>query len=374
MIKFNIPFIAGTELDYINDVISSKAFQGNGKYSKKTSELLSTYSASKKVFLTSSGTQALEMAALLCNIKKDDEVIMPSFTFSSTANAFILRGAKIKFIDVDPKTMNWDENLIEDAITPKTKVLVPVHYAGVACDMDKVNKIASNNNLMVVEDAAQCILSSYKNAPLGSLSDFGIYSFHETKNIQCGEGGSIFINKEEFWDISEISVEKGTNRTKFLNGEIDKYTWVNIGSSFLMNEVTAAFLYGQLIDAKAVINKRISLWNRYHEFFENNEFVEIQEIPNYAKHNGHIFYIKLRDSNVRNKLMLFLRECGIDARTHFIPLHSSPFGKSKCEFIGLDKYTTLDSNRLLRLPLHYYLTINDVDNVTEKIEKFFKEQ
>lgn len=373
MIKFNIPYLSGRESEFIKDVIENNSFQGDGPFSKRVESVLAQKFAYKKNFLTSSGSQALEMAGLLCNVRKGDEVIMPSYTFSSTANAFILRGAKVKFIDVNPDTMNWDENLLDNAITANTKALVPVHYAGVSCNMEKVMRIAKDNNLLVVEDAAQCIFSFFKDKALGSIGDFGILSFHETKNIQCGEGGAISINNPEFHRISDIIVEKGTNRKEFLNGEVDRYTWVNQGSSYLVNEMTSAFLFAQLMDVEKVIERRLLLWNRYYDMLRENENLELQRIPSYAKHNGHIFYIKVKNKEIRNRLMLYLKQKGIDSRTHFVPLHSSPFGLKNSEFIGEDKYTTTGYDRLLRLPMHFYLSTADVDHVVSSINSFFKE-
>ena len=373
MIKFNIPYLSGRESEFIKDVIENNSFQGDGPFSKRVESVLAQKFAYKKNFLTSSGTQALEMAGLLCNVRKGDEVIMPSYTFSSTANAFILRGAKVKFIDVNPDTMNWDENLLDNAITANTKALVPVHYAGVSCNMEKVMRIAKDNNLLVVEDAAQCIFSFFKDKALGSIGDFGILSFHETKNIQCGEGGAISINNPEFHRISDIIVEKGTNRKEFLNGEVDRYTWVNQGSSYLVNEMTSAFLFAQLMDVEKVVDRRLLLWNRYYDMLRENENLELQRIPSYAKHNGHIFYIKVKNKEIRNRLMLYLKQKGIDSRTHFVPLHSSPFGLKNSEFIGEDKYTTTGYDRLLRLPMHFYLSAADVDHVVSGINSFFKE-
>lgn len=373
MIKFNIPYLSGRESEFIKDVIENNSFQGDGPFTKRVESVLAQKFAYKKNFLTSSGTQALEMAGLLCNVRKGDEVIMPSYTFSSTANAFILRGAKVKFIDVNPDTMNWDENLLDNAITANTKALVPVHYAGVSCNMEKVMSIAKDNNLLVVEDAAQCIFSFFKDKALGSIGDFGILSFHETKNIQCGEGGAISINNPEFHRISDIIVEKGTNRKEFLNGEVDRYTWVNQGSSYLVNEMTSAFLFAQLMDVEKVVDRRLLLWNRYYDMLRENENLELQRIPSYAKHNGHIFYIKVKNKEIRNRLMLYLKQKGIDSRTHFVPLHSSPFGLKNSEFIGEDKYTTTGYDRLLRLPMHFYLSTADVDHVVSGINSFFKE-
>ena len=372
MINFNIPYLSESELVNINETVKKLHFQGNGEFSKKAENYLSNLTGTTKIFLNASGTQALEMSGLLMGIQKDDEIIMPSYTFSSTANAFIMRGARIKFIDIHPEDMNMDENQIEDAITTKTKAIVPVHYGGVSCNMDKLMRIAHEFDLKVIEDSAQCINSYYKDKHLGTIGDVGIFSFHETKNIQCGEGGATLINNKAYYDKSEILIEKGTNRTRFVNGEIDHYTWVDIGSSFLVNEITAAFLYSQLKDIDKVTKKRIDLWNYYYNAFSNIQELELAKIPDYAKPNGHIFYIKTKDNKTREKLRLYLKKKGVDARTHFIPLHSSPYGLGHTQFIGEDKYTTAESNKLLRLPMHYFLEYSDIDYIKKVIIDFFK--
>ncbi len=373
MIDFNVPFLSGREMVYIQEVINSKKFAGDGQFNKKDENLLSDLTGARKTSLTSSGTQALEMAALLLGIERGDEVIMPSFTFSSTANAFLLMGAKIKFIDIKPDTMNMDEDLIEDAITDRTRAIVPVHYAGIACDMDKINKIANNHGIDVFEDAAQCIQSYYRGRALGTLGNLGIYSFHETKNIQCGEGGAIILNDLKYAERSNILMEKGTNRIKFINGEIDHYTWVDVGSSYLMNEISAGFLYAQLQEVRRVTKRRRELWNLCLESLRDIDGVELPFVPRYAEGNGHIFFIKLKDDIVSKQLRLFLKDKGIDARTHFVPLHSSPYGKDKTEFVGHDNYTTNESKRLLRLPMHYYLSDDDVKSVCSKIREFMRD-
>ncbi len=372
MIDFNVPYLSQNEMKDIRKVIGNRKFQGNGPFSKKTEKYLSGLTGSSKILLTSSGTQALDMSALLIDIKRNDEVVMPSYTFSSTANAFILRGAKIKFIDVHPGTMNMNENLIEDAITDKTKAIVPVHYAGVSCDMDKVNSIARAYQLKVIEDAAQGISAYYKERSLGSIGDAGIYSFHETKNIHCGEGGAILINNKDYYDKSDVIMEKGTNRAKFIRREINHYNWVALGSSFLVNEITAAFLYSQLGDVNKVTKKRLNLWNYYYDNLKEIEGIDLPYVPPYSKHNAHIFYIKTKNKEIREKLRLFLWRNGIDSRTHFIPLHSSPYGLKNTKFIGKDEYTTQEANRLLRLPMHYYLTNADIDYIIKIIADFYK--
>ncbi len=372
MIEFNAPYLTGNESKYIDDVLKNKRFQGNGPYTRKSITTIQKELNSDIIYLTPSGTSALEFAALLSNLNKGDEVIMPSFTFSSTANAFVLRGCKIKFIDIRPDTLNIDENLIEEAITDKTKVIVPVHYAGVSAEMDKIMEIAKKYNLMVVEDAAQGYLSKYKDRNLGTIGDVGCFSFHETKNIQCGEGGAIIINNKNLKESADEIQEKGTNRTKFLNGDVDKYTWVNIGSSYLMPEINAAFLYAQLNQGKEIIAKRLSIWDGYYNGLKNIEGLQLPFIPKYCQHNAHIFYLRLKDLESRNKLMSYLYKNGIKTTTHYVPLHSSPYGKNVGEFVGEDKYTTSVYNTLLRLPLYPDLPEAKVNYIGSKIVDFFQ--
>ena len=374
MIKFNMPSITGNELKKIEEVLKNDRYSGDGPYSKLSSDLIQQFTNSEKAYLVPSGTHALEMAAILSEVKTSDEVIMPSFTFSSTANAFLLRGAKIKFVDIRSDTLNINEELIEDAITEKTKVIVPVHYAGVSCEMDKIMKIASDHGITVVEDAAQCILASYKGRPLGSIGDFGCLSFHETKNIHCGEGGSLLLNNLNYMARSDIVMEKGTDRKKFIRGEVDKYTWQDIGSSFLMNEITAAFLYDQLLNVKEIIKERMALWNLYFETLDNLEGVDLPTIPTQCKHNGHIFHIRLKDALTRDKLQKYLNEKGVQTATHYVPLHSSPFGSKVTTFVGDDIYTTRESSRLLRLPLHNRLTKTDIIYVSNMIKSFLSSE
>lgn len=371
MIEFNVPFLTGNELKYIDNVLRNKKFQGNGPYSKKAIEFIKNQIKSNIAYLTPSGTSSLEFAALLSNLEKGDEVIMPGYTFSSTANSFVLRGCKVKFIDIRPDTLNIDENLIEDAITEKTKVIVPVHYAGVSAEMDKIMQLARKYDLKVVEDAAQGYLSTYKNRYLGTIGDIGCFSFHETKNIQCGEGGAIIINDENLKESAEEIQEKGTNRTRFINGEIDKYTWVNIGSSYLMPEINAAFLYSQLEKGRDIINKRLSIWNKYYTELKNIKDLQLPFVPDYCQHNAHIFYIKLKNIDIRNKLMSYLYKNGIKTVTHYVPLHSSPYGREVGEFIGEDKYTTLVYHTMLRLPIYPDLSDKNVNYIIAKITEFF---
>ena len=372
MIKFNEPLLVGNELKGIEEVIKNNRFSGDGPYSRLASDLIQKITGSEKAYLLPSGTHALEMSALLSEIMPGDEVIMPSFTFSSTANAFLLRGAKIKFVDVRPDTLNINEKLIEDAITEKTKVIVPVHYAGVSCEMDKIMKISKEYGIIVVEDAAQGIFASYNGKPLGSIGDFGCLSFHETKNIQCGEGGSLLLNDPNYLSRADIIMEKGTDRKKFMRGEVDKYTWQDSGSSFLMNEITASFLYSQLLDGEKVIKDRINLWNLYFRNLTDLNGIDLPSIPTHCQHNGHIFHIRLKDSKTRDRLQKYLYDKGIQTATHYVPLHSSPYGSKVSAFRGEDRFTTRESSRLLRLPLHNRLSEIDVTYVTDHIKFFMK--
>jgi len=374
-IPFNKPVVFGNEIQNLKKTIENIKFSGDGEFSKKCHEWFKESFDCQKALLTTSCSHALDMSAILSTIKPGDEVIMPSFTFVSTANSFALRGAKIVFVDIRPDTMNIDENLIESAINENTKVIVPVHYAGVSCEMKTIMNVAKKNNLFVVEDAAQGILSKYKDKYLGTIGDVGCISFHETKNIQCGEGGAILINNEVLIERAEIIREKGTNRSKFFRGEIDKYTWVDIGSSFLLSEFNAAFLYAQLMAAEKIIGRRITIYNRYKKNLKNlieKGIVEVQNIPKECLHNGHIFYIKVKNLKERTKLVEFLKKEQIYAIFHYIPLHSSKAGKKFGEFFGEDIYTTKESERLLRLPLFFAMTNDEVDYVSQKIIDFYK--
>ncbi|MCL4480545.1 MAG: dTDP-4-amino-4,6-dideoxygalactose transaminase [Candidatus Thermoplasmatota archaeon] len=372
MIKFNEPTVTGEEIKNINDVIERAKFSGDGYYSQKSSDLMKKLTGSAGVYLVPSGTHALEMATLLSDIRKGDEIIMPSFTFSSTANAFILRGAKIRFIDIRPDTLNMNEELIEDAVTERTKAIVPVHYAGVSCEMDKIINLAKSYGLLVIEDAAQGILASFNGKPLGSIGDFGCLSFHETKNAQCGEGGALLVNDNKNISFADILMEKGTDRKQYIRGEIDKYTWRNIGSSFLINELTAAFLYAQLSNIHEIIKHRLQLWNMYLENLSDVDGLVAPKVPSNCQHNGHIFHIRLKDSVTRNKLQKYLSEKGIQTATHYVPLHSSPYGSKIATFVGEDQFTTVESSRLLRLPLHNKLNEQDIIHISGKIKDFVK--
>lgn len=374
MISFNVPPYIGKEDKYIKQAIDSRKICGDGQFTKKCNEKFEEITGAKKVLMTTSGTSALEMAALLADIKPGDEVIMPSYTFVSTANAFVLRGATIVFVDIRPDTMNIDENLIEDAITEKTKAIVPVHYGGVACEMDTICDIAKRHNLVVVEDAAQGVMSFYKGRALGSIGDFGCYSFHETKNYSMGEGGAVLVNHEKNVERAEIIREKGTNRTKFFRGQIDKYTWVDLGSSYLQSELNCAYLYAQIENPDIINNDRLKSWNTYYELFtplKEKDCIDLPIVPEGCVHNAHMFYIKTKDLEERSKLIAFLKENGIGAVFHYIPLHSSPAGQQFGRFHGEDKYTTKESERLLRLPMYYGLEEKDIEYAVSKIKEFY---
>jgi len=374
-ILFNRPPYTGKEITHIKTAIENGKICGDGVFTKKSSEWLAEKFNAKKALLTSSCTHALEMAAILCCIKPGDEVIMPSYTFSSTANAFILRGAEIVFIDIRPDTMNIDESLIERAITPKSKAIVPVHYAGIGCEMDKIGQIASAHNLYVIEDAAQGVMSRYKGVSLGTIGDFGCYSFHETKNYSMGEGGALLIQDERYIEDAEIIREKGTNRSRFWRGQIDKYTWVDMGSSFLPSELNAAYLWAQLEQADEINNARLSVYNRYMEGFRSladTGKIELPCVPGHCTHNAHMFYIKTKDLDQRTKLIEHMKSKQILTVFHYIPLHSSPAGKRYSRFNGKDQYTTAESERLLRLPMYYSLTDDEVDYVIEAVWDFYK--
>ena len=375
MIPFNVPPYIGKEDKYIKQAIDSRKICGDGQFTKKCNEKFEEITGAKKVLMTTSGTSALEMAALLADIKPGDEVIMPSYTFVSTANAFVLRGATIVFVDIRPDTMNIDENLIEDAITEKTKAIVPVHYGGVACEMDTICDVAKRHNLVVVEDAAQGVMSFYKGRALGSIGDFGCYSFHETKNYSMGEGGAVLVNHEKNVERAEIIREKGTNRTKFFRGQVDKYTWIDLGSSYLQSELNCAYLYAQIENPDIINNDRLQSWNTYYELLtplKEKGCIDLPVVPEGCVHNAHMFYIKTKDLEERSKLIAFLKENGIGAVFHYIPLHSSPAGQQFGRFHGEDKYTTKESERLLRLPMYYGLEKKDIEYVVSKIKEFYE--
>jgi dTDP-4-amino-4,6-dideoxygalactose transaminase len=374
-IPFNSPYLTGKEQDHLGALISGAGkFSGDGTYTKKCTRWFIDNIQVAKVLFTPSCTHALEMAAMLLDIREGDEVILPSFTFVSTANAFALRGARLKFVDIRPDTLNIDEKLIEQAITSKTKAIVLVHYAGVSCEMDAILNIARKYGLHVVEDAAQALGSTYKGQHCGTFGNFGTISFHETKNIHCGEGGCLYVNDEKHLINSEIIREKGTNRAQFLRGHVDKYTWRSIGSSYLLSEINTAFLLPQLESLHTVTEKRLNLWGEYYSAFEALEKrvkVFRPTIPTNCQHNGHIFYLITEDSAIRNDLLGFLNDKNIGATFHYIPLHSTETGKKYGEFVGDDNVTTDRSERLVRLPLHYGMNTSDIARIVEMVEDFY---
>lgn len=373
MIPFNVPLITGKELFYIKRLLKGRNFCGDGVFTDRCNKWLENNTKAKRALLTTSCTHALEMAAILANIGRNDEVIMPSYAFVSTANAFVLRGAKIIFVDIRPDTMNIDETKIEKAVTKRSKAIVVVHYAGVSCDMDAIMNIAAKFDLLVIEDAAQGVMASYKGRALGSIGHIGCYSFHETKNYHCGEGGAILLNDNRFIERSEIIREKGTNRKQFLRGKVCKYTWVDIGSSYLPSELNAVFLFTSLKIAKKIRDKRLKLWKRYFNRLKDlgkNKSLELPKIPDQCMHNAHTFYLKLKDAKQRQYMIDMLKKNGIQAVFHYVPLHTSLAGKKFGRFSGKDVYTTKESERILRLPLYYDLKISDVDYITGRIRKF----
>ena len=375
MISFNIPPCTGDEIKYVKEAIDAHKICGDGIFTKKCNQWLEERFNAQKVLLTTSGTTALDMAAILCEFNEGDEVILPSFTFSSTATSAVLGGAKLVFVDIRPDTMNIDETKIESAITDQTKAIIVVHYAGVPCEMDTIMDIAEKYNLIVIEDAAQGVMSSYKGKPLGTIGDFGCYSFHETKNYSMGEGGAIVVNNPKYNDRAEIIREKGTNRSRFLRGQIDKYTWVDFGDSFLPSELNAAYLWGQLIHADEINNDRLATWNAYYDAFkplEEEGLCELPVIPNGCIHNAHMFYLKLKDLKQRTEFIQYLKEHNVLSVFHYMPLHSAPAGLKFGRFHGVDEYTTKDSNRLTRLPLYYGMTKEDRETVIQTVREFFK--
>ncbi len=373
MINFNEAPFLGNEFDYIKDAIDSKHISGDGKYTKLCNGLLENATTSKKALLTLSCTAALEMSALLLDIKEGDEVICPSYTFVTTASAFALRGAKLVFVDIKPDTCNLDESKIEAAITKKTKAIVPVHYAGVPCDMDKIMAIAKEHNLAVVEDAAQAVGSTYKGKPCGSIASLGCFSFHETKNISSGEGGALLINDEKFIEPAEIIREKGTNRSKFFRGQVDKYTWVELGSSYLPSDMIAAYLYPQLQQMQSINDRRLNIWQKYYDAFKqfaDDGKIQLPFIPDYCTHNAHMFYIRLKDLPTRSAFIKHLKDNDIMSVFHYIPLHSSPAGLRYGRTSGDMANTNKISETLVRLPLYYGLDDNTQEYIIEKATEF----
>lgn len=377
MINFNVPPYVGSELGYVKQAVENHKICGDGPFTKRCNAWLEERFDAQKVLLTTSGTTALEMAALLCGIEPGDEVILPSFTFSSTATAFVLAGAKLVFVDVRPDTMNIDETKIEAAITGKTRAICVMHYAGVACEMDTIMDIAARHGLKVVEDAAQGVMSTYKGRALGIIGDFGCYSFHETKNYSMGEGGALLIRDAAYNEKAEILREKGTDRAKFFRGQVDKYTWVDYGSSYLPSELNAAYLWGQLEAADRINNDRLASWNAYYEAFEaplaQRGLIELPAIPDGCVHNAHMFWLKCHDLAQRTEFIRFLKGAGIQAVFHYVPLHSAPAGVRFGRFSGQDLYTTTESEQLVRLPLYYGLTQQDRQTVIEMVLKFFQQ-
>ena len=373
-ISFNRPPFVGKETEYIKEAVEKNGMIcGDGPFTKKCSQWMKERFQTKNVLLTTSCTHALEMAAFLADIQPGDEVIMPSYTYVSTADAFVLRGATCVFVDIRPDTMNIDETKIEEAITEKTKAIVPVHYAGVSCAMDEIMAIAKKYNLKVVEDAAQGVNAFYKGKALGTIGDFGCYSFHETKNYSMGEGGAILFQDDRYLEPAEILREKGTNRSQYFRGQIDKYTWVGYGSSYLPSDMNAAYLWAQLEEADKINDKRLSIWNFYHEELkelEDKGVLERPYIPEYATHNAHMYYIKVKDLRVRTKLLAYLKERGILSVFHYVPLHSATAGKKFGRFHGEDVYTTKESERLCRLPMYYSLSLEEAAEVVKALKEF----
>lgn len=374
MIRFNVPPYTGREMENMKKAVESMHICGDGEFTKKCSTYLEKITGTAKCLLTTSCTHALEMAAILCDLKEGDEVILPSYTFVSTADAFVLRGAKAVFVDIRPDTMNIDETLIEDAITDKTRAIFVVHYAGVACEMDTIMDIADRHHLKVVEDAAQAIMCTYKGKPLGTIGDFGCYSFHETKNFSMGEGGALLIRDLEYVEKAEIIREKGTDRSKYFRGQVDKYRWMNFGSSYLPSDMNAAYLYTQLEMADEINDTRLARWQQYYELLTplaKAGKIELPVIPENCVHNGHMFYIKTKDMEERTRLIDFLKKNEILSVFHYVPLHSAPAGIKFGRFHGEDKYTTKESERLLRLPMFYQLTKEQVEYIADKVKEFY---
>lgn len=377
MIPFNIAPFTGRETEYIKQAVEAQHICGDGQFTKQCSQFLQQRFNVQKALLTVSGTAALEMAAQLCCLHPGDEVILPSYTFSSTANAFVQAGAKLVFVDVRPDTMNLDETKIEAAITNRTRVICAVHYAGVACEMDTIMEIAARHHLLVVEDAAQAVMSSYKGRALGTIGDFGCLSFHETKNYSMGEGGALLLRDEKYNEPAEILREKGTNRSKFFRGQVDKYTWVGYGSSYLPSDMNAAYLWAQLEVADKINEDRLATWNAYHAAFvplQQQGLITLPVVPQECVHNAHMYYVKLKNLQQRQQFIAFLHAHGVQSVFHYIPLHSAPAGEQFGRFDGTDVYTTAESERLARLPLYYGLTKSDRDTVIRAVYDFFAQQ
>lgn len=375
MIPFNVPPCVGNEIEYVQQAIDSRKICGDGRFTHQCNEWMEHRFQAQKVLLTTSGTTALDMAALLSDFKPGDEVILPSFTFSSTATSAILAGARLVFVDIRPDTMNMDEKKIRHAITDRTTAIIAVHYAGVACDMETILTIAREYGLKVIEDAAQGVMSRYKGRSLGTIGDFGCYSFHETKNYSMGEGGALVVNRAEYNERAEILREKGTNRAKFFRGQVDKYTWVDFGDSYLPSELNAAYLWAQLENADDINQYRLACWNTYYDAFaslQEEGRIRLPFIPEECEHNAHMFYIKTKDLQERTALISFLKSHDILAVFHYVPLHSAPAGLKYGRFDGVDEYTTKESERLVRLPMYYGLTQEDQNQVIDAIQEFYR--
>lgn len=375
MINFNVPPFTGREMDYIRQAVENQKICGDGEFTQKCNEWIEKKTGTTKCLLTTSCTHATELTALLADIKEGDEVIMPSYTFVSTADAFVLRGAKVVFVDIRPDTMNIDEKLIEEAVTERTRAIVPVHYAGVACEMDTIMDIAKHHNLLVIEDAAQGIMASYKGKALGAIGDMGCFSFHETKNFSMGEGGALLLQDEKYIENAEIFREKGTDRSKYYRGQVDKYRWMNYGSSYLPSDMNAAYLWAQLELAEEITNARLARWNQYNELLQplqERGILELPTIPEGCVHNAHMYYAKAKDLKERTELIDFLKEkSGVHAVFHYVPLHSAPAGIKFGRFHGEDRYTTKESERLFRLPMFYTLKEEEVNYIVSKVKEFY---
>ena len=374
MINFNEPLSTGREIGYIQEAIENRKICGDGIFTKKCNKWLADNTGAKKALLTTSCSHAIEMAVLLCGIYAGDEVIMPSYNFSSSANAVALRGATAVFVDIRPDTMNIDEEKIESAITDKTKAIIVVHYAGVSCEMNRIMELAEQYRIKVIEDAAQGMMCSYYGKPLGSIGDFGCYSFHETKNYTMGEGGALLINDGQYIEPAEIIREKGTDRSKFCRGQIDKYTWVGIGSSYLPSDLNAAYLWPQLEVADKINERRMTLWNQYYEslsVLKENNIIDLPSVPIGCVHNGHMFYIKVNDVLERSALISYLKDRDIQSQFHYLPLHTSTGGIRYGKCVGDCEHTMIESERLLRLPMHFYLSEGDVCRVCNTIKEFY---
>ena len=373
-INFNVPPFTGREITYIKQAVDAQKICGDGQFTVKCNKWIEDKTGCEKALLTTSCTHATELAALLADIRPVDEVIMPSYTFVSTADAFVLRGATPVFVDIRPDTMNIDETLIEDAITERTRAIVPVHYAGVGCEMDVIMDIAKRHNLMVIEDAAQGIMSTYKGQALGAIGDMGCYSFHETKNFSMGEGGALLMKDSRFIEAAEIFREKGTDRSKFFRGQVDKYRWVNFGSSYLPSDMNAAYLWAQLELADEITQARMARWNQYNELLEDlsdKGLIEQPFIPDYCTHNAHMYYIKVRDLEQRSDFINYMKTKDVLTVFHYVPLHTAPAGIKYGRFHGEDRYTTAESDRLVRLPMYYSLTEDDVNFICECVHEYF---